>query len=736
MIYPTELTQTYEIYEQIGAGGGGTVYRAVHKRLKKTVVIKKLKGTASKSIQECRTEVDILKKLKHSYLPQVIDFIDSSEGIFTVMDFIPGKSLQDMLDEKHSFTEQEVLKYTRQLCEALDYLHSQNPPIIHGDIKPDNIMITPEGNVCLIDFNISAVLEGREAITFVYTKGYSAPEQAVAFEQLKVRIQQEDTDKTEIISADDKTEILSDDDKTELLGNSIEKTVLLGNDDATEILLEIDVQKEVALAAVEHNGAVGISIDKRSDVYSLGATIYSLLTGKIYNPNGKKLLLSNVSSGFSVVLGRALAFSPEKRYQDAGVMLQAVLAVHKKDKKYRRLLLRQELTLILFFALLAASIYCVVEGKNQMEMEKEEHYERVVEDLQLAVEQGTSYEEFETMYEEAISLFPQQMDAYYVKAVYLYNHQGVEVTTEYISEVMSTPLQENEELRGNLYYLYGDCFFQKEKYAEAAFYYERAINYTPSNGAIYRDYAIALAYQGKSEEAEKLLREAASYGLTQTDIQMVQGELLRMAQQYEEALTCFQKVITQTKDEYMKQRAYIMASKTFETLGTKDALDRDTEWLKEAVKELDSGNRILVYERLVQDYISLGEMTKNKEYYYQAIEVMKEIISMNWDSYLTYSNIVVLYQRIGDMEEALNWAKNMCKEYPDHYISYMRLAFSELEVTNAELEASRDYGEFLEYYWKAKECYQKQMSGNVTNSEMLLLENAYQQLIDGNWIKE
>ena len=134
MNYPVELTQTYEIYEQIGAGGGGTVYRAVHKRLQKTVVIKKLKGAAT-SIQDCRTEVDILKNLRHSYLPQVIDFIECSEGIFTVMDFIPGQSLQNMLDARYAFSEKEVLKYTRQLCEALDYLHSQNPPIVRVQVN-------------------------------------------------------------------------------------------------------------------------------------------------------------------------------------------------------------------------------------------------------------------------------------------------------------------------------------------------------------------------------------------------------------------------------------------------------------------------------------------------------------------------------------------------------------------------------------------------------------------------
>lgn len=758
MNYPIELTRSYEIYEQIGAGGGGTVYRGMHKNMQKAVVIKKLKGSASNSIQDYRTEVDILKNLRHTYLPQVIDFIDSSEGIFTVMDFIPGKSLQDMLNENHRFTEKEVLKYTRQLCEALDYLHSQNPPIIHGDIKPDNIMITPEGNVCLIDFNISGMLEGKGATTFGYTQGYSAPEQAEAFERVKRQMKMEKEYKTESLWQGDKTEILSD-DKTEILGAENEKTELLGADEKT-VLLGADMEETVLLgvdettvllgrdetavgmekaenpAVVSSSGKliVGISIDKRSDVYSLGATIYALLTGKIRNPKEKKLVLPNVSSGFSIVLAKALAYAPEKRYQDAGKMLQAVVSVHKKDKKYKSLLRRQELILVVAFLIIAASVYCIVEGKKQMATEKEERYETLISDLQLATEEGASLEEFEELYVEAVELFPQQMDAYYAKAVYLYNHEGMEITAEFIDEVMSTPLQENPEIRGNLYYLCGDCYFQMEKYDNAAFYYEHAIDFTPSNAGIYRDYAIALAYLGQSDKAERLLETANSYGLTRTDLLMVQGEFARLTGDNEDAIACFEEVLKETKDDYMKQRAYIMASKTFTAMGTTEALIQDTEWLTNAVKQLEISNRLLIYERLIQDYIDLGEMTEENEYYNLAVDVIEEIVSMNWDTYLTFSNAIILSQRMGDLEESEKWAEKMAKKYPNHYITYVRLCYLEIEKQNLKDNQERSYETFAEYYENAKACYKKQVSGNMTNAEMLQLEQAYQQIVEGGWL--
>lgn len=733
MNYPKELTQNYEIYEQIGAGGGGIVYRAMDKRLRKMVVLKKIKSNAT-SILDCRTEVDILKNLKHSYLPQVLNFIESPEGIFTVMDFIPGKSLQKMLDEKYKFTEKEVLKYTRQLCEVLDYLHSKNPPIVHGDIKPDNIMITPEGNVCLIDFNISGILEGQGATTLGYTPGFSAPEQEKAFQKLKQEMQQKKIQAVQkivptITNEDDKTILISEDtDKTILLTEDTDKTILLD-----EIKAEVvTVKEEISL---KNSQLSGICIDKRSDIYSLGATIYTLLTGKLRNPEDKNLVLTNVSSGFSVVLAKALAYEPNKRYQDAGSMLKEVLQVHKKDKKYKRLLHRQELTFVFLFLMIAASVYSIFQGKNQMAKEKEDKYEQIVKELELVSEDITAKAEFEQLYKEAVSLFSEYLDAYYLKACYLYETDSIETTVNYLDEVLSTPVVENEEISSNLYYLYGECCFQTEDYLKAEFYYERAITLNPTNAEMYRDYAITLIYLDKMEEAKEVLETAISYGMIQAHILMVRGELARMSGEYETALECFDGVFKETKNDYMWQRASIMASKSFEAIGTKEAYLEDIEWLKNSLQQVELTSRMLLYERLVQDYIAVGEITQENSYYEQAIEVLKEIIAMNWDNYLTYSNAIILCQRMGQLDEATTWVQEMEQKYSTHYITYVRFCYLEIEKQNQKENIDRTYEAFAEYYSKAKECYEKQVTGNVTNAEMLQLEQTYQQIVDGGWLE-
>ena len=796
MNFPEELKNTYEIYGQIGAGGAGTVFRAVHKRLQKMVVLKRLTGGAA-SIQDCRTEVDILKNLHHPYLPQVLDFIESGEGIYTVMDFIPGKSFRQLLDEGHTFAEKEVLKYTKQLCEALDYLHSQNPPIVHGDIKPDNVMVTPEGNVCLIDFNISGMLEGKGAQTFGYTPGYSSPEQAEAFETLRRNLerdmwlqssgsrkaaQAEKGSQGNHVVGPDVSLGEGDDSATVFLGQESQgnhvggpgvsfgegdhsATVFLGQegqgnhvggpgvsfgegDHSATVFLGQESQGNVVgqdpgasfgggnhpSSQVTQNKPVGISIDMRSDVFSLGATLYTLLTGKVPDGSAFPLSADNVSDGFGAVLNKALEKKPERRYQSAGQMLQAVLQVHKKDKKYKRLLLRQQLTAVAVMIWIAGSVFLIVEGRRVMEKERQEVYESLIEEMESGTSASMEPEQWEELYAQATSMYPQNLAAYYEKAWYLYTKGDYEGTEDHIDVVRNLSLEGQDELWSNLYHLYGECFFRKEDYQSARTYYQTAIRYCGDNPEIYRDYAISLAYLGDNSQAAEVLEQAVARGMGQADIYMVRGEIENRNGNADEALTCFAGVLEETEDEYLLQRAFIMGSKVREGLGTEEAYTLDIEWLWEGISRLSMNGRLLLYERLAQDYITLGEMTQVNSYFEEAVKVFEEIRTMNWDTWLTFSNAIVLCQRVGDLEGAEAWALEMLTKYPEHYVTYMRLAFLEAEKQNRRENTDRDYSLFEEYYQKAKECYEQQVSGNVTNAEMQLLEQTYGQIVDGNWL--
>ena len=170
------LNGAYRLMEEIGSGGGGIVYKAYHERLKKYVVIKRIRDHV-KGVLESRAEVDILKNLSHTYLPQVFDFLETDGEIYTVIDFIPGVSLEKALEEEGRFDQKEVLKWANQLAQALAYLHSQNPAIVHSDIKPANIMLRPNRDICLIDFNVSLAFDAGMRTSIGVSGGYSPPEQ-------------------------------------------------------------------------------------------------------------------------------------------------------------------------------------------------------------------------------------------------------------------------------------------------------------------------------------------------------------------------------------------------------------------------------------------------------------------------------------------------------------------------------------------------------------------------------
>ena len=180
-----DIESSYEIIREIGSGGGGIVYFARHKNLGKWVVLKADKRPLSTSLEKLRREADMLKNLSQTYIPQVYDFIINEQDghAYTVIDYVEGKSLKELQKEGYRFPQPLVIKWACQLLEALSYLHNHQENgephcILHGDIKPANIMLTPQGDIRLIDFNIALDMGDENAVWVKgSSRGYASPEQ-------------------------------------------------------------------------------------------------------------------------------------------------------------------------------------------------------------------------------------------------------------------------------------------------------------------------------------------------------------------------------------------------------------------------------------------------------------------------------------------------------------------------------------------------------------------------------
>lgn len=177
------LDGKYKILNEIGHGGMSVVYLAVNERANKTWAVKEVrKGGMNDSEVVCRglaAETEMLKKLRHPNLPGIIDVIDTDDSFIIVMDYIEGRSLQDLLDQSGAQDPELVIGWARQLCDVLGYLHSRQPPIIYRDMKPANIMLKPDGHVVLIDFGAAREYKAGSTgdTTWLGTRGYAAPEQ-------------------------------------------------------------------------------------------------------------------------------------------------------------------------------------------------------------------------------------------------------------------------------------------------------------------------------------------------------------------------------------------------------------------------------------------------------------------------------------------------------------------------------------------------------------------------------
>lgn len=297
------LDNRYLVREEIGSGGFGAVYLAEDTRFsgKNRVAIKRIAQTGDFTAKAFHNEANLLYNLSHPNLPKVTNCFQEEESNFIVMDFIAGEDLMQKLKKGTRFTVEEVLNIADRVLDALEYLHSFL--IYHRDIKPHNIKIDEAGEIFLLDFGTAKGQLDEETVPITdqsitgYTPFYAPLEQ-----------------------------VLRVDANSYLLLQSIDTPHL-------EKFLQYKT-------------------DARSDIYSLGATIYHLLTG--YSPekatvtirthllwSGKpdslpdsRTLNPEISERLSEIIKKCLQIEPENRFQTATELRAAFKNLRIADSKY------------------------------------------------------------------------------------------------------------------------------------------------------------------------------------------------------------------------------------------------------------------------------------------------------------------------------------------------------------------------------------------------------------------
>jgi len=724
---PVLSDPAYFIEAELGSGGGSNVYKAWHSRLQKYVVLKRIKdesGLIQSGLQ--RAEVDILKNLKHACLPQLYDFLDDPGGVYTVIEFIPGLSFADLLNEGRRFAQRDVIRWAEQLSGALAYLHGQNPTVLHSDIKPANVMLTQEGEVCLIDFNISLVLDSGDVKALGVSHGYAPPEQYglhISFPETTSGVgvpHRRGKEPAGSVLSSDVTQLDS-----QFYGSA---TTELSTGNTTDLR---PVQQGAYAASARSVPPVrqneGIRIDERSDIYSFGATLCHLLTGErpeAATGNVKRLGEYRgiaLSEAFTYIIERCMERDPAKRFQSATDLHDAIVNIHSLDRRWKRQRAKGIIAAVVLSVCLTGFSAAAFLGRQLMSSEKQEAYNRFI--LGIASDSGDS------AYNEAVSLFPERPDAYREQAVKLYVSGSLYDCIEYVKGAMaklSAYPHDADALRiiGDIFYTQATAYFDSEQFADSLSSYEAAVGNNPYSPDIYRDYAIALARCGHIDEAEELLSGFSSFNPGGDSIDLLKGEIAFARGDYKQAVSLFEAVIAKTDDPHIKSQAYLVCVSAYRR--EPEQVHSEIAFIRKALLDLPDSYGLLLKERLADALTRAGE-------YDEAAALYEELRLSGNISYNTWQNIGQLYQQTGDYARARAVYTELTQAYPGDYRPPLRLAFLTLEEQALLGSEARDYKESYEWYATALELYEKR-PGAGDDMEMLMLGNLIAELRQNGWI--
>ncbi|GEN30071.1 serine/threonine-protein kinase [Cerasibacillus quisquiliarum] len=401
------VDKRYEVLKEIGRGGMSVVYLAMDNRLNKSLVIKDIrkrdKFRNEILVNSLVVEANLLKKLDHHALPRIYDIIESSGDIYVVMDYIEGESLKEKMAREGIQDADDVIDWAKQLADVLHYLHTRQPnPIIYRDMKPDNIMLTPDGHIKLIDFGIAREYKEEQSTdtTNLGTKAYAAPEQ---------------------IS--------------------------------------------------------GKQTDVRTDIYSLGMTLYHLVTGKTLNDppfEVKPIRYWNptLPEGLEYIISVCTQAEPENRYQSCRDLLIDLENIDKLTEGYKKLLYKRMLQFIIPSVFLILFTTSTVLGYNGMKKELFQDYTRLINQANQEVVADKEAKAIELL-QEAIDLDHKRSEAYINLLNIFINTERVEEGLDMIETYIKDKYGNTHKNQDVLYKVGMTYFDYQNDYQQALHYFKQ-----------------------------------------------------------------------------------------------------------------------------------------------------------------------------------------------------------------------------------------------------------------------
>jgi eukaryotic-like serine/threonine-protein kinase len=613
----------YEILKEIGRGGMSIVYLAMDNRLNKSLVVKDIRKRANSDdqllINSLVLEANMLKKLDHGSLPKIYDIIESEGDIYVVMDYIEGESLKEKVQREGTIAANLVVNWAEQLSDVLSYLHTRKPnAIIYRDMKPDNVMLTPEGKIKLIDFGIAREykVDSSSDTTNLGTKSYAAPEQ---------------------IS--------------------------------------------------------GKQSDARTDIYSLGVTLYNLVTGKSLNEPPFELKPirywdPSLPEGLEHIILKCTKSEPNDRYQSCEELSYDLLNINKLTRGYKKKLMKSLALALVPFALFITFTTSTVVGYTGMKNEQFQDYMNLVNESSRSVINGDHSRAIELL-ELAIVEVDRRRPEAYINLLDLYINRdeadaGLAKIETFMRDNYGRINQNNEVL-----FKVGMTYFDLK-----------------------RDYHTALTFFQKVNEKEiadvqyyKTL--ALTMGSMNIDYDEF-SEYLLYFKEYNDTLPNGTKRIdnyNSLANIYISYKSQIPEANTH----TIDVVETAKELLQRLGDEtLQYRYEIDFEEKLAQAYHSRGVNSQDRasarDDFLQAIEHYYQLIDLEvTDAEEAYVKIGVIYTEMGDHFKAIEQFNSIINGNPNHLGAYVRLIDLLLDIEQSKSEDVKNYSEVKRKFEKASE---------------------------------
>lgn len=699
--WAADLGSGYSAIRPLGEGGMGTLYRAHKDSLDVDVVIKRVKQKFKGRMDEC-AEANILKTLKHKYLPRIYDVIESPSGyVYTIMDMIPGENMQNYVKTHGPVSQKLAYRWACQLCEVIAYLHSQVPPILHCDIKPSNIMITPADDICVIDFNTSLVFS-KGVLAIGATPGYAAPEQY-----------------TRPGASPDTIETVPLEETMPLRGykDAFAYQNVRSNKDPSGR----GVSNSVTAAQATNAGGYG-TISKRTDVYGIGATLYYAITGQQPGHSLKDVrpitsYKLKFSRSFLLIIARAMMKRQEERFCDAQEMLRALQDIHAIDGRYKKVVHSQRVVAAVSLVLAVSGTLAILFGVQRIGVERYAAYDALVRKGRTAADE-MRFDEAEQDLQQAIAIYDDQLEAYVEQAVLLYRQGKYQECIDAVETTQSRELKYySRQSVANLYNVAAEAYYELESYESAATMYQKAIGYSPDILSYYQGEATALIQLGDYSGADEVLAEMAKAvpdAEQSGAYQVVQSELLRKQGDLPDALDAARKAIGSADGNDQLARAYRLAASICEDIGD-SMLSEEINLLNQGIEQLPDGYYNALAGQLASAYIRQAEATGNPGYQKDALRTYQQLEKNGNTTLEVRLNIAMLQYQLHDFSKAMEMLQALKKDYPKDYRVYKWLAFVQGEL---DLQNGASYTKTLGYYETAAELYRAEQASGVYDPQM------------------